>query len=64
MKEIKLLLSSDALHNLHAKADGKGSVKVDRETLRHLIIDYGRVTAALSSTVKVVEPRLRPRLRE
>ena len=59
---VDLLLSSDTLDALHKLADTKKkAVSVNSEALRHLLIDFGKVCAALSSTVTLVEPGKRER---
>jgi hypothetical protein len=67
-QQVNLLTSNDAFHQLHELADGKKStVRVGRQQLLHLLIDYSVMLAALSGNngFKVIEPaalRARPRL--
>ena len=64
---ITLLSSSNDLDRLSTVADGRGAVvRISRQELANLIVDYGVMHTALSgsSTFKVTEPahRERPRL--
>ena len=64
---ILLLSSSNDLDRLSTVADGRGAVvRISRQELANLIVDYGVMHTALSgsSTFKVTEPehRERPRL--
>jgi hypothetical protein len=65
---ISLMSSSDDLDRLSTIADGRGAVvRISRQELVNLIVDYGVMHTALSgsSTFKVTEPehRERPRLK-
>lgn len=54
---VQLLTTHEAFERLHSLADGRGSVKVDRETLTKLLIDHTAMYNALRGTsVKVVAP--------
>lgn len=67
-QEVRLLTSNDAFDQLHATADcKKTTVRVGREQLSRLLVDYSVMLAALNSSTqfRVIEPvafRQRPRL--
>lgn len=66
--KITLLTPQDAFEALHSAANSKKSqVRVDREALLHLLIDYGVMLGALQTNgcFRVIEAagkRSRPRL--
>jgi len=63
--QIKLLTSQDAFHRLHELINGrKETLKIDRQLLTNLLVDYSVMLAALSKTsgFAITEPRERPRL--
>ena len=67
-EQVRLLTMQDEFERLHAMADGRGSVRVERELLRHVLIDYSLMLGALhkASGFTVFEPnpkRQRPHSR-
>jgi hypothetical protein len=63
--QIKLLTSQDAFHKMHQLINGrKDTLKIDKQMLTNLLVDYSVMLAALSkvSGFVVNEPRERPHL--
>jgi hypothetical protein len=63
--QIKLLTSQESFNKMHQLINGrKESLKIDKQTLTNLLVDYSVMLAALSkvSGFVVNEPRERPRL--
>jgi hypothetical protein len=63
--QIKLLTSQDAFHRMHQLINGrKDTLKIDKQMLTNLLVDYSVMLAALSkvSGFVVNEPRERPHL--
>jgi hypothetical protein len=63
--QIKLLTSQDAFHAMHQLINGKkDTLKIDKQMLTNLLVDYSVMLAALSkvSGFVVNEPRERPHL--
>ena len=63
--QIKLLTSQDAFHKMHQLINGKKeTLKIDKQMLTNLLVDYSVMLAALSkiSDFKLSEPRGRPQL--
>ena len=64
--KVSLLTTTESFDELHATAQtGRGSAKVSREQLLHLLIDHSVMVKALqgSSSFTVTEPRKRERPR-
>lgn len=67
MQQVKLLVDETTLKELEALADGrKRAVRVDREALEKLLIDYGVMYNAITNNrglFTVTEPQTAPKRR-